>query len=61
MIHASTQSTRPKADWKDYVFTKEDYSKVVASGMAWVVFADWPTPQEFDEYLKEKEIEPDHS
>lgn len=54
MIHASTQTDRPKANWKDYVFTKEDYSKVVASGMAWVVFPDWPTPQEFDEYLKER-------
>lgn len=54
MIHASTQQARPKPSWKDYVFTKEDYSKVVASGMAWVVFPDWPTPQEFDEYLKEK-------
>lgn len=54
MIHASTQSTRPKANWKDYVFTKEDYSKVVASGMCCVVFPDWPTPQEFDEYLKER-------
>lgn len=54
MIHASTQQAKPKANWKDYVFTKEDYSKVVASGMAWVVFPTWPTPQEFDEYLKEK-------
>jgi len=38
MIHASTQQARPKANWKDYVFNKEDYSKVVSSGMAWVVF-----------------------
>lgn len=56
MIHASTGTQRPKANWKDYVFTKEDYSKVVASGLCWVVFPDFPTPQEFEEYLKEKEV-----
>lgn len=59
MIHASTQQARPKANWKDYVFNKEDYSKVVSSGMAWVVFPDWPTPQEFEEYLNKEKGEKD--
>lgn len=54
MIHAHVPTARPRLSWKDYVQTKDDYSKVVASGMCWVIFPDWPTPEEFDEYLKEK-------
>lgn len=55
MIHASTQTARPKVDWKDYVFNKEDYSKVVATGLAWVWFSDLPDEKEFSEYLIDKE------
>ena len=57
MIHASTQQARPKANWKDYIFTKEDYDHYVATGMAWVWFSDLPDEKEFSEYLKNKEKE----
>ena len=55
MIHASTQQARPKPSWKDYIFTKEDYYKVVATGLAWVWFSDLPDEKEFSEYLIDKE------
>lgn len=57
MIHASTQQPRPKMHWKDLVKTEMDYKSVVATGMEYVLFASFPTPQEFEEYLKEKEVE----
>lgn len=56
MIHASTQQVRPKMHWKDLVKTEMDYKSVVATGMEFVLFDSFPTPQEFEEYLnKEKE------
>lgn len=57
MIHASTQTARPKMRWQDLVKTEMDYKSVIATGLEFVLFDEWPTPQEFDEYLKEREVE----
>ena len=59
MIHASTQTARPKMLWTDLVKTEMDYKSVVATGLEWVLFDEWPSEEEFQEYLnsKEKEVE----
>lgn len=61
MIHASTQQARPKMHWKDLVKTEMDYKSIVATGLEYVLFDSFPSEQEFSEYLKEKEVEPNHS
>jgi hypothetical protein len=61
MIHAVVPTKRGKLKWQDIVKTKEDYTKVFKSGMAYVWWSDFPSVKEFDEYLnnKEKEVESD--
>lgn len=56
MIHASTQTARPKMQWKDLVKTEMDYKSVVATGLGHVLFDSFPSEEEFKEYLKEKEV-----
>lgn len=60
MIHASTQQARPKLVWQDIIKSKEDYTNLAESGMMYVYFPDI-TWKEVEEYLKEKEVEPNHS
>ncbi len=59
MIYASTQQARPKMKWQDLVHTEMDYKSVVATGLEYVLFDEWPSKEEFKEYLKEKEVERD--
>jgi hypothetical protein len=56
MIHASTQSARPKMKWQDLVKTEMDYKSVVATGLGHVLFDSFPSEEEFKQYLKEKEV-----
>lgn len=58
MIVADVPSkSRPKLSWKEVLNSREDYKKAEDTGMAHVWWKDFPTPQEFDEYLKENEVE----
>lgn len=57
MIHASTQSARPKMKWQDLVKTEMDYKSVIATGLGHVLFDSFPSEEEFKQYLKEKEVE----
>ena len=54
MIHASTQTARPKMSWTELVKTEMDYKSIVATGLEYVLFDEWPSEEEFQEYLKEK-------
>lgn len=56
IAHVPTE--RGKLGWQDVVKTQEDYWLAIRSGMAWVWWENFPTPEEFEEYLnKEKGIE----
>ena len=58
MIHASTQTARPKMQWQDLVNTEMDYKSIIATGLEYVLFDSFPSEEEFKQYLnKEKEIE----
>lgn len=59
MIHASTQTARPKLHWTEVVKTEVDYKSIVATGLGHVLFDSFPSEEEFKQYLKEKDIEPD--
>lgn len=54
MIHASTQTARPKLHWTEVVKTEMDYKSIVATGLEYVLFDSFPSEEEFSEYLKEK-------
>lgn len=54
MIHASTQTARPKLHWTEVVKTEMDYKSIVATGLEFVLFDSFPSEKEFNEYLKEK-------
>lgn len=55
MIHASTQTARPKMQWQDLVKTEMDYKSIVATGLEYVLFDSFPSEEEFKEYLESKE------
>lgn len=57
MIHASTQTARPKLHWTEVVKTEMDYKSIVATGLGHVLFDSFPSEEEFKQYLKEKEVE----
>ena len=54
-LYTTVPTIRPLYHWQDLVKTEEGYNKVFKSGMAYVWFPNWPTMQEFKEYLKNKE------
>ena len=54
VIHASTQTTRPKPDWHEYIKSREDFDKWLSSGMFYVYWPDL-TWIEVHNYLKEEE------
>lgn len=57
MIHASTQTARPKLHWAEVVKTEMDYKSIVATGLEYVLFDSFPSEVEFSEYLnKEKQV-----
>lgn len=57
MIHASTTKPRAMLDWKSYIKSKEDYDKVIKSGIAYVVFGnELPSSWEaIEKYLEGKD------
>lgn len=55
MIHASTGTSRPKMKWEDIVKTEMDYLSIVATGLEHVLFDEFPSKEEFYQYLSEKE------
>lgn len=55
MIHASTQTARPKLHWAELVKTEVDYKSIVATGLGHVLFDSFPSEEEFKQYLKDKE------
>lgn len=57
MIHASTQTARPKLHWTEVVKTEMDYKSIVATGLEFVLFDSFPSEEEFSEYLESKEKE----
>ena len=57
MIHATVPTKRVKMQWQDLVKTEMDYKSIVATGLEYVLFDSFPSEEEFDEYLKEKEVE----
>lgn len=57
MITATVLTQRVKMKWQDLVKTEMDYKSVVATGLGHVLFDSFPSEEEFDEYLKEKEVE----
>lgn len=57
MIHASTQTARPKLHWTEVVKTEMDYKSIVATGLEFVLFDSFPSEEEFYEYLSGKEEE----
>lgn len=54
MIHASTQTARPKPDWQEYIKSREDFDKWLSSGMFYVYWPDL-TWIEVHKYLEEEE------
>lgn len=57
MLVATVPTKRVKMQWQDLVKTEMDYKSVVATGMGYVLFDSFPTPEEFEEYLnKEKQV-----
>lgn len=56
-IIAHVPTERGKLTWQDIVKNNDDYLLAVKSGMAWVWWDNFPTPEEFEEHLKEKEVE----
>lgn len=63
MIHATIGSTRPKMCWKDIIKTEMDYLSIIATGLQYTLFDEFPSREEWDEYLKgkEKSNESNHS
>jgi len=55
MIHASTTQAKKKLSWKELVKTKTEYESMMHTGLAWTYFESWPTVEEFDKYLNDKE------
>jgi low temperature requirement protein LtrA len=55
MLIATVPTQRPKLHWPDVIRTKEDYQKMIATGLFWVYFDG--CEEEIKEYLKEKEKE----
>lgn len=56
MIHASTTKPRTMLDWKEHVKSKEDYDRILKSGVAYVVFGDdFPDWSEVEKYLEGKD------
>lgn len=60
-IHATVPTERVKMKWQDLVHTEMDYKSIIATGLEYVLFDSFPSEDEFKEYLKEKEVEPNHS
>lgn len=56
IAHVPTE--RGKLTWQEIVKTKEDYRLAFSSGMAYVWWEDFPSIEEFEEYLnKEKQVD----
>lgn len=55
MIHAHVPTERPKLSWKDVIKSKEDYQKMIATGLFWVYFDG--CEEEIKEWLKQKEYD----
>ena len=53
MLIATVQTQRPKPDWREYIKSREDFDKWIASGMFWVY---WPELEwkEVEQYLEER-------
>ena len=53
MIHAQVPTQRPKLKWQDVIKSKEDYEKMIATGLFWVYFDGYE--EEIKEWLKGEE------
>jgi hypothetical protein len=54
-LYATVPTNRPRLTWQDHIGSVKSYKAILSTGMAFTLFSDFPTEEEFKEYLKSKE------
>lgn len=57
MLTGVVPTGRTKEDWRPYIKTERDFKLAVDSGLAWVVFKDFPFSWEICKKIIEEEKE----